>query len=169
MALRTSTLLRMEMVPVLRRLPAYTRLAYGLLREPALHWSHKALLVGGVAYLLSPIDIIPGFLPVVGQLDDLAVTLWALRATLRAAPADVAERHLRERGLEWAMLDEDLRRIGRSGRLVARGAYGLGRRAASETGRVLWRLGTEVAAAVLTRMAEVREKSRPSSGNRPQG
>jgi uncharacterized membrane protein YkvA (DUF1232 family) len=159
MTLRTSTLLRMEMLPVVRRLPAYTRLIYALLREPALQARHKVLLLGGVAYLLSPFDLIPGFIPVVGQLDDLAVTLWTLRQVLRAAPPEVSERHLGNCGLDWAVLDDDLQRIARSGGLIARGAYEVGRHVARTTSRTLWQLG----AALIQRVADGRGRWRRKS------
>lgn len=159
MTLRTSTLLRMEMLPVVRRLPAYSRLAYALLREPALHRRHKALLVGGIAYLLSPFDLIPGFIPVVGQLDDLAVTLWTLRQVLRAAPPDVSERHLQDCGLDWDVLDEDLQRIARSGGLIARGAYEVGKHVTRSTARTLWHVGI----ALIQRFTDGRGRSKGKS------
>lgn len=137
-------LLRLEMLPVLRRLPAYSRLALALMREPALLRRHKALLVGGIAYLVSPVDLIPGFIPVLGQLDDLAVALWSLRAALRAAPPDVAARHLSAQGLTWETLDADLARVGRSGRLLARAGLRVGRRVLEGVGRTLWRFGRKV-------------------------
>ncbi len=139
-------LLRLEMVPVMRRLPAYTRLAAGLLRERELRPRHKALLVGGVAYLLSPIDLIPGFIPILGQLDDLAVALWTLRRVLRALPADIATRHLHAHGLDWKLLDADLGRVGRSGRLVVRAGLWAGQRVLQGAGRTLWRVGLGVLA-----------------------
>jgi uncharacterized membrane protein YkvA (DUF1232 family) len=128
-------LLRVETFPVLGRLPAYSRLARALLREPALSRAYKVLLVGGVIYLLSPIDLIPGIIPVLGQLDDLAVALWVLRVVLRGAPPDVANRHLREQGLSWAVLDADLARVGRSGRLIIRAGLWAGGRALAGAGR----------------------------------
>ncbi|MGH2371951.1 MAG: YkvA family protein, partial [bacterium] len=139
--MRIFKLLRLEMLPVVRRLPAYTRLALALAREPALRWLHKAMLLGGVAYLVSPIDLIPGFIPVLGQLDDLAVALWSLRAALRAAPPEVAVHHLTVNGLTWEMLDDDLARIGRSGRLLTRAGVRLGQRALQGVGRELWHVG----------------------------
>lgn len=133
----TFNLLRVEMLPVVRRLPAYSRLVLALAREPGLKRRHKALLVGGVAYLLSPIDLIPGFIPVLGQLDDLAVALWSLRAALRAAPPEVADRHLGAVDLTWEILDDDLARIGRSGRLLTRAGFRAGRWAVVGVGRAL--------------------------------
>ncbi len=38
----------------------------------------KLLLVGAVAYLLSPIDLVPDFLPIRGRLDDVLVLLISL-------------------------------------------------------------------------------------------
>ncbi|MGH2403168.1 MAG: YkvA family protein [bacterium] len=139
--MRILNLLRLEMLPVLGRLPAYTRLALRLARDPALRWGHKALLLGGVAYLVSPIDLIPGFIPVLGQLDDMAIALWSLRAALRAAPPEVAAQHLNAQGLSWEVLDGDLARIGRSGRLVSRAGLRAGQWALQGVGRKLWLLG----------------------------
>jgi hypothetical protein len=45
---------------------------------------------------------------VLGQLDDLAVLLLAVRAALKSAPTEVAERHLHENGLSWDTLERDL-------------------------------------------------------------
>jgi uncharacterized membrane protein YkvA (DUF1232 family) len=137
-------LLRLEMLPVAGRLPAYSRLAAALLREPDLRLRHKALLVGGIAYLLSPIDIIPGIIPLLGQLDDLSVALWALRRTLRALPPDIAQRHLAAHGLDWSTLDGDLGRVGRSGRLLVRAGLSVGQRVLTGAGRALLRFGLEI-------------------------
>jgi len=49
----------------------------------------KWLLAGVAAYLLSPIDLIPDLIPVLGQVDDLGVTIWALRRLLRAAGHEI--------------------------------------------------------------------------------
>src|SRR3972149_4821415 len=97
----TLPLLRMELMPGLRRLPACS--------GPA--------LAGGSGPPLSPIALIPGFTPVLGQLDDLGVALWTLRPPLRAAPAEVAEAHLAASDLSREILDADLSRVNRSGRL----------------------------------------------------
>jgi uncharacterized membrane protein YkvA (DUF1232 family) len=137
-------LLRIEMLPVVGRLPAYSRLGVALVRAREVRPAHKVLLIGGVAYLLSPIDIIPGFIPVLGQLDDLSVALWALRRTLRALPAEVAGRHLEAQGLTWDLLDGDLGRVGRSGRLLLRAGLSIGQRVLTGAGRTLLRVGLEV-------------------------
>lgn len=45
-------------------------------------------------YLLSPLDLIPDFLPVIGQLDDFGLLLMALSAFIRLAPDDVVHEYL---------------------------------------------------------------------------
>lgn len=59
--------------------------------------------VGAAAvYLLSPFDVIPDFVPGLGQLDDVAVIGWAIRRLLLAAGENVLREHWRgsDRGLE---------------------------------------------------------------------
>lgn len=141
---RTLPLLRMELLPVLRRVPAYSRLAWALVRDRRIRRRDRIVLIGGLGYLLSPIDLIPGFIPVLGQLDDLAVALWTLRRTLQSCPPEVAAAHLAARGLTLEALDDDLARVTRSGRLVTRAALRLGGRALRGAGRTVWRLGRQV-------------------------
>ena len=135
------TALYLLLSPVVRRLPAYSKLAWRLVRDRRLSRGQRALVLGGVAYLMSPIDLIPGFIPLIGQMDDIAVTLWALRAALRRLPAEIAAEHLTGAGLTEAQLDEDLRRLGRSGRLIAASGARLGWRGVVGAGRIVTQLG----------------------------
>ena len=97
---------------LVKRLPAYGRLAWAVAREPALSRGRRLALYAGGAYLVSPIDLVPGIIPVAGQLDDAAAVLLALRAALAGLPPDVRDRHYAAAGLSAAMLDGDLRTIG---------------------------------------------------------
>lgn len=49
-------------------------------------------------YLLSPLDIVPDWLPVIGVVDDLVLVPLAIRWLLRRLPQDVAEAAARRRG-----------------------------------------------------------------------
>ncbi|HEY0886704.1 MAG TPA: YkvA family protein [Ramlibacter sp.] len=49
-------------------------------------------------YLLSPVDIVPDWLPVIGVVDDLVLVPLAIRWLLRRLPPDVAEAAARRRG-----------------------------------------------------------------------
>jgi uncharacterized membrane protein YkvA (DUF1232 family) len=97
-----------RLVGVIARIPRYIKLGWRLMKEPTVSGRGKAALGGGLAYALSPIDPIPGFIPIIGQLDDLAVLVLGVRTALRSAPADVAAGHLQDSGLSWATIDRDV-------------------------------------------------------------
>jgi uncharacterized membrane protein YkvA (DUF1232 family) len=134
--------LRLLLIPTIRRLPAYAALAWRVLRDPRVSRRHKVVLAAGAGYVLSPIDLLPGFIPVIGQMDDLAVMLLSLRATLRLAPPEVAESHLAAAGLSWAQIDDDLSRLVQAGSLITAVAVRLGARAAVGAGRLGARAAT---------------------------
>jgi uncharacterized membrane protein YkvA (DUF1232 family) len=60
-----------------------------LLRDERVPRRRKAVLVALVAYLAMPIDLVPDFIPVAGQLDDAIVAALALRYALRAGGPDL--------------------------------------------------------------------------------
>ncbi|MGH8248233.1 MAG: YkvA family protein [Gammaproteobacteria bacterium] len=129
------------MLPIIRRLPAYTRLAWAIIRDERVGKRQKAIVLGGLGYLVSPIDLIPGFIPIIGQLDDFTIALWALRSALRRLSTDLAAEHLEAQGLSWEILDADLARTRRAGGLIARTALHFGLRFASLVGSALVGLG----------------------------
>ena len=65
--------------PAILIIPALVRLVRSLLADPATPRSVKVALVGLLAYLVSPIDLIPDFIPVLGSVDDLAISALVLR------------------------------------------------------------------------------------------
>jgi uncharacterized membrane protein YkvA (DUF1232 family) len=58
-------------------------------RDPRVPWYAKLIAATVVAYALSPIDLIPDFIPVVGYLDDLVIVPAGILLTLRLIPADL--------------------------------------------------------------------------------
>lgn len=64
-------------------------LVWALVRDPRVPIYTKAIPVVVAIYLVVPVDLIPGFLPVIGQLDDLAILMLGLRAFTYLAPKDV--------------------------------------------------------------------------------
>jgi len=75
-----------------RRAKALRRDIYALYlaaRDPRVPWQAKVIVVGVVAYALSPIDLIPDFIPVVGYLDDLLLLPLGIWLAIRFIPRDV--------------------------------------------------------------------------------
>lgn len=90
---------RLNRLSLLRKVAVVRGLAFDR-RVPILARAIPWLLVG---YLLSPIDLIPDFIPVLGQLDDVAIVAIGLWLMLRLVPPALLEEHLgREEGREEA-------------------------------------------------------------------
>jgi len=60
-------------------------------RDPRVPWYAKAVAAAVAAYALSPIDLIPDFIPVLGYLDDLIIVPLGILLTIRLIPSDVME------------------------------------------------------------------------------
>jgi uncharacterized membrane protein YkvA (DUF1232 family) len=60
-------------------------------RDPRTPWYVKWLVGAIVAYAVSPIDLIPDFIPVLGQLDDLVLLPMGIALAIRLVPAAVLE------------------------------------------------------------------------------
>ena len=58
-------------------------------RDPRVPWYAKALAALVAAYALSPIDVIPDFIPVLGYLDDLILLPLGIAAVVRLIPDEV--------------------------------------------------------------------------------
>ena len=58
-------------------------------RDPRTPWWFKLLAFGIVAYALSPIDLIPDFIPIIGLLDDAIIIPLGVMILLRLLPRDV--------------------------------------------------------------------------------
>ena len=76
-------------------LPNVLVLFKGLVRDQRVPHGSKALLVLGAAWVASPIDLIPEFIPFLGPLDDAVVAALVLRHVLRTAGDDVIAEHWR--------------------------------------------------------------------------
>ena len=64
--------------------------ALGLaVQDPRTPWYARVLAVAVIAYALSPIDLIPDFIPVLGYLDDLILVPAGIALVIRLIPAEV--------------------------------------------------------------------------------
>lgn len=65
------------------------RLTFALIADARVPSADKFAALAGLGYLLWPLDLIPDFIPIVGQLDDLGLVIWSWRRLLQAAGDDV--------------------------------------------------------------------------------
>ena len=74
---------------VLLHLPNFARLYWRLFRDRRVPVLPKALLVLTLVYVVSPLDLIPDFVPVIGEMDDVVVVLSGLWLFVRLCPPEV--------------------------------------------------------------------------------
>jgi uncharacterized membrane protein YkvA (DUF1232 family) len=72
-----------------RNLKRDSHAVYLASRDPRVPWYAKILAVAVAAYALSPIDLIPDFIPVIGYLDDLVIVPLGIWLVVSLIPGDV--------------------------------------------------------------------------------
>jgi len=71
-----------------RRLKRDIYALYLAARDPRVPWYAKALAICVVGYALSPLDLIPDFIPIIGYLDDLILVPLGIALVIRLIPAE---------------------------------------------------------------------------------
>lgn len=80
---------------LLLHLPRTVRLVMRLLKDPRVPFNGKLMFGLALAYLISPLDLIPDFIfPVIGHMDDLGVFLAGVKYLMRQTPLPILEEHL---------------------------------------------------------------------------
>jgi uncharacterized membrane protein YkvA (DUF1232 family) len=92
---------------VLVEVPKHGKLAYCLLRDERVPRAPKALLLGALAVIVSPIDL-PAWVPLVGELDVLALAILAVQTFIEACPEDVRREHEKALDAKQSIFDRDL-------------------------------------------------------------
>ncbi len=83
---------KLDLMDMVRLLPDLARLMKGLATDPAVPRSARVALVLLLAFVASPIDLIPDFIPVIGFADDVVLIVLVLRwVTRRAGPAALTQ------------------------------------------------------------------------------
>jgi len=72
-----------------RRLNRDVHAIYLASRDPRVPWLAKVLAIAVAAYALSPIDLIPDFIPVFGYLDDLIIVPLGIWLVVRLIPEEI--------------------------------------------------------------------------------
>lgn len=74
-------------------LPRLVVLLGRLIGDPRISKGEKAILVAAAAYVASPIDLVPDFVPVLGQIDDVYLVALVLLRFMNRAGEDTLRRH----------------------------------------------------------------------------
>jgi uncharacterized membrane protein YkvA (DUF1232 family) len=85
----------------MKQLPSYLRLLGGLLTDRRVNLTDKLLVAGAMAYIIMPVDLIPDFIPFLGEVDDVFVLVMALQRLMANAGRSVLLAH-------WSGTIEDL-------------------------------------------------------------
>jgi len=72
-----------------KQLKTDTYALYLAYKDPRVHWYAKVFIAIIVGYALSPIDLIPDFIPVLGYLDDLIIIPAGISLALKMIPKEV--------------------------------------------------------------------------------
>ena len=96
----------------IKQFPAYLRLLGGLLTDRRVSILDKLLVAGAMAYIIMPIDLIPDFIPFLGEIDDLYLLIFALQRLISNAGRNVLLAH-------WSGAAEDLADINLRGAIAA--------------------------------------------------
>ena len=95
-------------LPIAARAPVYGRLIVELAVDSRVPWVRKAILGMGAAYVMSPIDFIPDFIPFIGRVDDVMVTIIALDLFLEGVPRELMIEKMYTLGIDGRELERDM-------------------------------------------------------------
>lgn len=91
---------------VVIEVPKHGKLAYCLLRDERVPRAPKAVLLAALAVIVSPIDL-PAWIPLVGELDMLALTILAVQTFIEACPEDIRREHEAALDAKTSTFDRD--------------------------------------------------------------
>ena len=76
---RPRTGAKRTIMDTIRQLPNYVRLLFGLLSDRRVATVDKLLVGAAIAYIIAPIDLIPDWIPFLGEVDDVFLLVTALQ------------------------------------------------------------------------------------------
>jgi len=89
-------------IGALRALLGSVRLSWRLVRDSRTPLGHKLFLGAAVVLIVSPINWIPSFIPILGQMENLALLALALNLFLKRVPAELKHQHEAALGMSGA-------------------------------------------------------------------
>lgn len=96
----------------IRQLPHFVKLLFGLITDPRVAMVDKLLVLGAVTYIITPLDLLPDFIPFLGEVDDVYLLVIALQRLISNAGRTVLLDH-------WDGAIEDLADLNLRGALSA--------------------------------------------------
>ncbi len=87
--------LKRSVVYAIRRIPSYVRLLLGLIGDRRVPAVDRFLVIGAIAYVISPFDFIPDIVPFFGDVDDLFLLVLALQRLINRTGRSVLLDHWR--------------------------------------------------------------------------
>ena len=81
------------LMSTMRELPNFLRMLYGLMTDSRVASVDKLLVAGAILYIVMPLDLIPDFIPFIGEVDDIFVLVLALQRLIANAGRSVVADH----------------------------------------------------------------------------
>ena len=92
-AVRPAPRLDLDLRGFVREIPHFLKLLWGLARDPRVSKADKAIVVGALAYAALPADLIPDWIPGLGEIEDVFLVALALSRLLTHAGEEVLMDH----------------------------------------------------------------------------
>ena len=93
---------------ILFDVPRHGKLAYCLMRDERIPAAPKAVLLGALGVIVSPLDF-PAWIPVLGELDMLALGILAVETFVAASPEEIRREHEEALKMKQSIWDRDVR------------------------------------------------------------
>lgn len=87
--------MKRSVMRVIRQIPSYLRLLAGLIGDRRVSRVDRLLVIGALAYIVSPLDFIPDLVPFLGEVDDVFLLMLALQRMVERAGIRVLRDHWR--------------------------------------------------------------------------
>jgi uncharacterized membrane protein YkvA (DUF1232 family) len=100
-------------MPLLARAPLYGRLLVELMLDRRVPATRKVIVGVAMAYVVSPVDLVPDFVPIISRLDDFAALVVSLDLLLEGVPKEVMLEKMYQLGIDGRELERDMASVRR--------------------------------------------------------
>ncbi len=100
-------------MPLFARAPLYGRLLVELMLDRRVPTTRKVIVGVAMAYVVSPVDLVPDFVPIISRLDDFAALVVSLDLLLEGVPKEVMLEKMSQLGIDGRELERDMASVRR--------------------------------------------------------